>query len=336
MNESQTNKISIYLGTFQRRYGVKKALEIAKNIVGVDAVDFTLSDYQSIPPTKPSSSRNLLYAEGEAAVVEYFSEIREYADTLGLKIVQTHGRGTGLYGDPEVDAACLSDGRLDCIATRILGAKHCVMHGPPSYLLTDAAADTVRDLHFQMFTTLVPHARENGVKIAYETGGNSGKGYKIFGLQAHHEEFIRAYERVAAIEDFRDWFCYCMDTGHSNMAAKHDGELSVPDLTRRLGHAVEVLHINDNEGLTDMHAVPLLDADPLTGSVDWWDFMRALDEIGYEGYYNLELGFNNHGRNMAIEEAIFAVKVMKNILHMHYGIEPEGFLDDTPFLVKKG
>ena len=27
-------KISIYLGTFQRRYGVRKALEIAKNVVG--------------------------------------------------------------------------------------------------------------------------------------------------------------------------------------------------------------------------------------------------------------------------------------------------------------
>ena len=41
-------KISIYLGTFQRRYGIKRALEIAKNIVGVDAVDFTLSDFYSL------------------------------------------------------------------------------------------------------------------------------------------------------------------------------------------------------------------------------------------------------------------------------------------------
>lgn len=326
-------KISIYLGTFQRRYGIKKALEIAKTQVGVDAVDFTLSDFNSVRSQNPKSHRNYLYAEGEAAVVDYFTEIRAYADSLGLTVAQTHGRGTGLYGDEVADAAWFHDARMDCIATRILGAKHCVMHGPPSYLLADASPDTVRDLHFKMFTSAVPYAKENGVKIAYETGGNSGPGYKIFGLLNHADEFIKAYERVASVEDFRDWFCYCMDTGHSNMAARHEGQPSVPDLTRRLGNAVEVLHINDNEGLTDMHAVPMLDADPLTGSVDWWDFMRALDEIGYEGYYNLELGFNNYGRNLAIEEAVFAVKVMKNILLKHYGEPISDFTDDTPYLL---
>ncbi|MBE6591909.1 MAG: hypothetical protein E7646_07690 [Ruminococcaceae bacterium] len=328
-------RISIYLGTFQRRYGVKQALEIAKNSVGVNAVDFTLSHYTRLSSPNSNSTRNYLYAQGESAVIEYFSEIKEYADSLGITVAQTHGRGTGLYGDAENDEACLQDARLDCIATRILGAKHCVMHGPPSYLLTASAPEKVRELHFKMFSSIIPHARENKIKIAYETGGNSGAGYKTFGLLAHADEFIKAYERLAAIEDYRNWFCCCVDTGHSNMAAKHEGEPTVADLTRRLGSAVEVLHINDNEGLTDMHAIPLIDADPLTGSVDWWDFMKALDEISYQGYYNLELGFNNYGKNFAIEEAIFAVKVMKNILFKHYKKAPDGFGDDSDYLIKK-
>lgn len=325
-------KISIYLGTFQRRYGVKRALEIAKNIVGVDAVDFTLSDFYSLRSARRGAMTNFLYEQGEGAVIEYFSEIKEYADSLGITVAQTHGRGTGIYNDKEEDAACIVDGSLDLLATRILGAKHCVMHGPPSYLLQGVPEDELYELHYKMFSSLAPAAKENGVKIALETGGNSGKDYAIFGLFSHAEPFLRAYERLVEVKDFRDSFCCCVDTGHSNMAAHHEGEPSVPDLVRRLGSAVEVLHVNDNEGLTDMHAAPMVIAHPFTGTVDWWDFMRALDEIGYSGYYNLELGFNLYGRNFAIEEAKFAVKVMRNILATHYGEKPEGFIDDTEYL----
>ncbi len=325
-------KVSIYLGTFQRRYGVKRALEIAKNMVGVDAVDFTLSHYYGSREGKRGELSNFAYEGGREAVIEYFSEIREYADSLGIKIVQTHGRGTGLFGDPIEDPLCLIDGAYDCLATKILGAKHCVMHAPPSYKLVGVSEAEQYELHYKMFSSLAPAAAENGVKIALETGGNSGRNYEVFGLFAHADHFIRASERFINNKDFKDLFCYCVDTGHSNMAAHHEGEPTVPDLVRRLGSAVEVLHINDNEGKTDMHATPMIISHPLTGNVNWKDLMTALDDIGYKGYYNLELGFNLYGRNFAIEEAAFAVKAMKNIIATHYGTAPEGFIDDTQYL----
>ena len=126
-----------------------------------------------------------------------------------------------------------------------------------------------------------------------------------------------------------------MDTGHTNMAAHYEGQPSVADYTRRLGSAVEVLHINDNEGLTDMHAAPLLVAHKRTGSVDWNDFMSALDEIGYKGYYNLELGLNNYGRNFTTEEAAFGIKVMKNLLSTYYQEFVGGYIDESAYIVKK-
>ena len=325
-------KVSIYLGTFQRRYGVKRALEIAKNIVGVDAVDFTLSHYYGSREGKRGELSNFAYEGGREAVIEYFSEIREYADSLGIKIVQTHGRGTGIFNDPIEDPLCLIDGAYDCLATKILGAKHCVMHAPPSYKLVGVSEEEQYELHYKMFSSLAPAAAENGVKIALETGGNSGRNYEIFGLFAHADHFIRASERFINNKDFKDLFCYCVDTGHSNMAAHHEGEPTVPDLVRRLGSAVEVLHINDNEGKTDMHATPMHVSHRLMGNLDVWDLMRSLDEIGYKGYYNLELGFNLYGKNFAIEEAIFAVKAMKNLLQTHYGEKQDGFIDDTEYL----
>jgi len=325
-------KISIYLGTFQRRYGVRRALEIAKNVVGVDCVDFTLDDFYSNRSDKHGSSPDYLYDQSEEALIAYFTDLRAYIDELGLTVAQTHGRGTIFFDDPAEDAAVLNDARIDLIATRILGAKHCVMHGPPSTRTQHMSAEQLDEMHYEFFSTLAPIALENGVKIAIETGGNAGANYEIFGRFGHAEHFIAAYERLVANPEIRDAFCYCVDTGHSNTAAKHAGEPTVPDLVRRLGTAVEVLHINDNEGKTDMHAVPMVDAHPYTGAVDWRDFFCALDEIGYAGYYNLELGFNNYCRNFAIEEAIFAVKVLKNLLQTHYGLPHEGFIDDTPYL----
>ena len=325
-------KISMYLGTFQRRYGVRKALEIAKSVVGVDSVDFTLDDFYSHRSDRHGSSPDYLYDQSEEALIAYFTELRAYIDALGLTVAQTHGRSTIFYGDPAEDAAVFVDARIDLIATRILGAKHCVMHCPPSSRTHTMSAEQLDAMHYDFFSRLAPIAKENGVKIALETGGNAGANYEIFGRFCHAEHFVRAYERLAAHPAFGDVFCCCIDTGHSNMAAKHEGEPTVPELTRRLGEAVEVLHINDNEGKTDMHAVPMPDAHPFTGAVDWWDFFRALDEIGYEGYYNLELGFNNYCRNFAIEEAIFSVKVLRNLLQTHYGLPHEGFVDDTPYL----
>lgn len=321
-------KISIYLGRFQKYYGPFRALELAKEI-GADAVDFSLDGLYKT--TDPES----VYAKGDAAVVEHFTQLKAHADAIGIEIAQTHGRGKGYILDEAENRLLLENARLDCIATRCLGTMHCVMHTPTSYYLSDATPETMHQLHFQMFSDILPYAKENGIKIAIETNGNIGRTYDRIDFFGQIDEFIPAFETIASIGNNRDWLCYCVDTGHTNMAAHRPGNPAVPDYTRRLGSAVEVLHINDNEGLTDWHAIPNLDAHPLSGCVDWWDFMRALDDIGYQGYYNLEVGFNNYGLNMATEEAIFAIKVMKNILFLHYGEEQEGFINEKQFLKKR-
>jgi sugar phosphate isomerase/epimerase len=52
----------------------------------------------------------------------------------------------------------------------------------------------------------------------------------------------------------------------------------------------------------------------MTGDLDWKDIMDALEEVGYDGYYNMELNLGWFGPDMMIETAAFAIKVMRNIL----------------------
>ena len=72
---------------------------------------------------------------------------------------------------------------------------------------------------------------------------------------------------------------------------------------------ITVLHINDNDTLSDQHKIPL------SGSIDWKDTFDALDEIGYNGVYNMELNLAFYGEELLVDTAQFAVKVLRRFLN---------------------
>jgi sugar phosphate isomerase/epimerase len=81
---------------------------------------------------------------------------------------------------------------------------------------------------------------------------------------------------------------------------------------RRSGGDIQVLHLNDNDGLTDQHKMPM------SGNIDWKDVLNALDEIGYTGVYNMELKLDFYGQEVALQYAALAVAVMRNMLKKRY------------------
>lgn len=91
------------------------------------------------------------------------------------------------------------------------------------------------------------------------------------------EEFIHAYEEFKAIPAYAEHLCVCMDTGHTHRAAAFAGQSSCAEMIRRLGGAIECLHLNDNDGVEDMHLAPKM------GTLDWQEVMKALADIHY-GY----------------------------------------------------
>ena len=80
-----------------------------------------------------------------------------------------------------------------------------------------------------------------------------------------------------------------------------------------LGDKISVLHLHDNNKLKDQHKIPM------TGDIDWNDVFDALDEIKFDGVYNMELNLKYFGESFMKETAEFAVKVMRNMLDTRYG-----------------
>ena len=298
--------VSISIDCLQETYGDRRALEIARDC-GADAVDFTLTladnDYRK---------KDGLYARGDEAVRAYYTEIKNYANALGLVIGQTHGKMTGFRNIKDEDDALVENTRLDCIATAALGAPVCVVHNASSIFFGPAPDPALMHrMSFELFSRIIPHAAACGVKIATETFGDAVK-YSACDFFGNIDEFQKAYAAVMAVPELRDHFTACVDTGHSNKAMRY-GNPKPADVIRRLGKTVTVLHLNDNDTLTDQHKIPM------TGTIDWKDVFDALDEIGYDGIYNMELNLRHFGRDFQIETADFAVKVLRHMLKERYG-----------------
>ena len=294
-------KIGLSIFNLQRKFGDLRALEIAKE-VGADAVDFDLC--QSDNDFRNSGS---LYSKGKEAVSEYYGQIKEKADSLGLVISQTHGKLEGFKGVKEDDEALLKNTELDLFATSVLGAPVCVVHTTTTIFLgPDAPAQRMHDLNFSFFTSVLPYAKEYGVKAATETFGDAVR-YGCCDFFGNCDEFIKGYESVKA-SPLGEYFTVCVDTGHSNKATRFDNP-SPGDVIRRIGKDISALHLNDNDTFTDQHKPPL------TGCINWTDVLDALDEVGYDGVYNMEISLGCFGEELMTETAAFAIKIMRNILN---------------------
>ncbi|MBQ8310059.1 MAG: sugar phosphate isomerase/epimerase [Clostridia bacterium] len=301
--------IGLSIGGLQKRYGDLRALEIAKE-VGADAVEINTSSAPFWDFREPTS----IYSCSEDEIISHFTAMKKKAEELGLAISQTHGRLRGFRNDEEENRAVLENVRLDCLAAHTLGAPVCVIHSVATGLVgPDTPASYMHELNLRWFTSALRYAKQYRVKIASETFGDSPK-YKICDFFGNTDEFLKSYDAVCAIADNADNLCACVDTGHSNKAMRF-GNPSPADVIRRLGSRVRVLHLNDNDTLTDQHKIPG------TGCIDWNDVLDALDEIGYTGVYNMELNLTHFGEDFMIEEATFAVRVMRQLLKNHYATD---------------
>ncbi len=298
--------VSLSLFVFQQQFGDLRAIEIAKKI-GVKAVDFS-TDLARFDYRRPNS----VYSMGDDAVIEYFSGIKRLADEYGITICMTHGRGAGFKNIPEEDEALIENARLDCLAASVLGAPVCVIHAVTTIFMSpDCPPEVMHKLNRDMFSRIIPFAKKYGIKIATETFGDAVI-YDICDFFGNLDEFIKSYNDICSAEDFGDYFKICVDTGHSNKASRF-GNPEPAEVIRSLGSDIICLHLNDNDKLSDQHKIPM------TGCIDWESVLNALDEIGYNGFYNMELNLRYFGDEFVVETAEFAVKMMQSYLDRRYG-----------------
>jgi len=80
-----------------------------------------------------------------------------------------------------------------------------------------------------------------------------------------------------------------LDTGHLFVQKE-----ILPVAIEKLGDRVFLVHLADNDGLTDYHWTPG------KGKIQWESFIQALEKAGYDGYANIDVA----GKQEDIESEI--------------------------------
>lgn len=262
-------KIGISCGAVIGMYGVEKGFELIKKS-GFDAVDFDLLRYRLNAG---------VYAASEDEFCSHFYEIRRKAEEFELEISQTHGR-TEIYrmNDEQYNKNAVEVSKLDLKATAMLGAPSCVIHFPNTSLIGIQPAEFIHEITSGIFNQMIPAANEYKVNIAYETFGAARmRGRRNVQFFAYPDEFMKQFNALDT-----KYKTICVDTGHT-----HEAEAfwvpSPERIIKIFGKNVSVLHLHDNDGISDDHLLPGL------GNINWPAVFDALDEVEYKGVFNFEL-----------------------------------------------
>lgn len=294
-------KVSISLGKLLRKYTVIETLEIAKN-VGAEAVDFYLAsqDYRK---------ENSIFSKSEDEICEFYAKVKRKADELGLEIGQTHGFYPPVKIDDEEynNIVVPKNSRLDCMATKILGAPICVFHPAGFPDNRNASDEFMYEKTFEYIKTTLGFAKEFGIKFGLETVGSNWELDNTIDFFGDFQKYQDIYSNIASIEEYKDNFTCCVDAGHTNTSVQF-GQPSPGDLIRKMGKNVGALHLHDNNGYIDQH--DLIGK----GTINWTDVFDALYEVGYTGNYNSETYFKDLVGNSMIDAAEFTVKTIKDFL----------------------
>ncbi len=154
---------------------------------------------------------------------------------------------------------------IECTAEA--GGKICVIH-PGNYA---SAQDNAL-----FYETLLPFAKQCGVKIATENMWlwDNEKNQSCFAACATPASFC---EHVDLLQDSD--MVACLDIGHAEMRGS---DTTAVEMIRALGARLQALHIHDNDKWHDSHQIPF------SMDIDFAPIVRALKEIGYQGYFTLE------------------------------------------------
>jgi sugar phosphate isomerase/epimerase len=219
----------------------------------------------------------------EKLEVTYFKEHQECAARYGLRFSQVHAPIFKYESNrPDKMDYILEEMKKSIAICRLLGSPYMVVH--PLELAFELGRAEEKKINLEYFGSLVVEARQHDVMICIENMPyrRAGRVWEGACSEAYKTvEYIDILNKKAGEERFGA----CFDVGHANVLGKN-----LREEVRALGSHLKVLHIHDNDGVSDSHQIPYSFSDTKTGlcSTDWSGFLLGLREISFEGVLSFE------------------------------------------------
>ena len=252
-------KISTQIDLCSKLLGEQKAIELIAK-AGFDAWDFSMFkmvDYN----WQENCLRENYHSLASKDYLKFARELRKIGEDNGIHCNQSHAPFPSF-------PKCVQDSfkrAIECTAEA--GGKICVIHP-----MNDGTPQENAEMYFK----ILPFAKQHGVKIATENIWNwdDKNGHASFAACSNPESFNA---HLDAVND--DYFVACLDIGHAEMKGL---DTNAVEMIKALGPRLQALHIHDNDKLNDLHQIPF------SMNIDFYEIVKALKNIGYEGYFTLE------------------------------------------------
>ena len=206
---------------------------------------------------------------------DYKEKCRNYLDIAkknNIVFNQAHAPFGSPYAKYSTESIPYFPRMFECCAE--LGVETVIIHPIQDGSFKEKSEELLlRSVEF--YKSLIPMAREYGVKMATENMWQRDENKKIIDdICASPESFCRCVDMVDS-----EWLVACLDIGHVVLCDREPA-----DFIRALGRdRLKALHVHDNDKINDQHVLPF------TGKIDWLSTCAALGEIGYTGDFTFEI-----------------------------------------------
>jgi sugar phosphate isomerase/epimerase len=252
---------------------------------GFSCVDFSLNYYLKNTDLY-NSEINQFFDKTDAEMEQFFTPHKKAAKEAGITINQMHM--------PYPNYVPRAEKKINDYLKYVVAPKsmkvcsffecpYIVVHGfKLAYYLGSEEAEWEKTSEFLDF--LAPMAREMGVTICIENLYEGIGGHMMEGPCC---DARKAVERIDRMNDKygAEVLGFCFDTGHANLVG-----LDFEDFITTLGHRLKVLHIHDNDGVSDLHQMPFTFTKTRdnTPSTDWDGFIRGLRAVKFDKVLSFE------------------------------------------------
>ena len=205
----------------------------------------------------------------------FFSELRKYAEGVGMCFNQAHAPFHSSFPDEKQTKSRFEE--IVCAMRRaaLLGAKVIAVH-PVQHLkyADEGVPQRLFEMNMEFYGNLIPYCQEFGIRVGVENMWQYNPWPKIDGSTcADPEEMNRYLDTLNS-----PWITGCLDVGHASLAGQAPDEVVLAMGADRLG----ALHIHDVTRTEDSHM------SPYQGIIDWQKLKKALSTIGYRGDFTFE------------------------------------------------
>ena len=252
---------------------------------GFSCADFSLNGYL-LNTSLYQSKLNPFFDQSISELEHFFAPHKQWAAAAGITINQMH-MPYPVYvpnADKEINDYLRNQVAPKSMAVcHYMDCKYIVVHGLKlAHFLGSEELEWQETAKF--IASIAPMAKEMGITICIENLYTSIGGHIVEGPCCNVRKAVR---RIDAFNEKygAEVLGFCFDTGHANLIGI-DFETFITTLDYRL----KVLHIHDNDGISDLHQIPFTFTRTRENlsSTDWDGFIRGLKNIQFDKVLSFE------------------------------------------------